>query len=124
MKRDEDFLQRLYDVIPIGKENAISVKALSDYFEVTARELKSLILRARQQGYMICSLASEQKGYYKPTDIVEVHQCYKMFEQRARTTESVLLSIREYLIHNGINPDTAKDERFSGIKSTNKGDEE
>ena len=111
MKRDAEILQRVYDVIPKGEENAISVKALSDYFEVSAREVKSLILRARQNGYMICSLASEQKGYYKPTDIVEILKCYKMFEQRARTTESVLLSIREYLIHNGINPDTAKDER-------------
>ena len=111
MKREEETLKLLYDIIPIGKENAISVKALSNYFAISPRDVRALILNARQNGFMICSLASDCGGYYRPTELIDVIKCYKIFQQRAKTTDSVLLGMREYLIHNGINPDTAKDER-------------
>ncbi len=100
-----DFSELLYDALPEGLENAISLTDLSKYFGIDERDLRSRILYARQHGYMICSLASEQKGYYKPINMGEAVRCYRMFSKRLESTQSVVSGMRDYIIRNGIDPD-------------------
>lgn len=100
-----DFSELLYDALPEGLDNAISLTDLATYFGIDERDLRSRILYARQHGYMICSLASEQKGYYKPSDIKEAVRCYRMFSKRLESTQSVVSGMRDYILKNGIDPD-------------------
>ncbi|MCR5235530.1 MAG: hypothetical protein K6E53_16745 [Lachnospiraceae bacterium] len=108
MKIDKKRLQLLLKVLPEGEDNAISLETLSRYFGVTERDIRSLILNARQNGYMICSLPSEQKGYYLPANNFELLRCYRMFRKRAESTASILQGMKDYLLKNGIDPDRDK----------------
>ncbi len=102
---NKDFFEHLYDAIPEGKENAISLKDLSSVLGLEKRETKAQVLKARENGYMICSLASEQVGYFKPANMEEAIRCYLMFASRADTSQLVADGMKRFLIENGFNPD-------------------
>ena len=110
MRHDKKTMDKLYEAIPEGENNAVSVYTLCKYFDVSERVMKSLILRARQNGYIICSLPSEQKGYYVPVDDKELLRCYRMFKKRWEATDSILQIMRDCLLKGGIDPDRNEKE--------------
>lgn len=107
--------KKLYDLLPKGNENAVSLKDISARLGINERSMKTHILHARLKGYMICSLFAEKKGYFKPSDTKEALKCYRIFHRRAETSKAVLEEMKRYLIKNGINPDEIEKEGENNV---------
>ncbi len=63
--------QFLIDLIPEGKQDAISMKALSKLVELPSSDVRQMILNARKVGILICS---GDEGYYFPADDNELKE--------------------------------------------------
>lgn len=78
-------LQRLLDIIPFGKENAIHAKdiARSLGYPTWGNQVQTrqLIRYAIQQGYVI--LSTPKNGYWRSTNIEEVNKCINDLRNRA-----------------------------------------
>ena len=72
----------IYDILPTGKENAISA---TDLVRLTGckdtRELRLIIASERDAGYWICS--STSGGYYRPKDRLEIAEYERMMRSRS-----------------------------------------
>lgn len=86
------------DVLPAGKENAVSSEALCNRlgFE-SVRELQKEIARERTAGAVILSTCQEDGGYFLPGNVREVKEFIKTLESRGRNTLMALKSARELL---------------------------
>jgi len=76
---DKVILSRLNE--HIGKENAIKrpdllakVHEHFDCHEVTDRQMRKIINDMRKQGILICSIASEDGGYFLAENLIEYHE--------------------------------------------------
>lgn len=58
-----DEYRELLDRIPVGKQQAISMRVLADSFGMDISELKDYVLQARIDG---CFIVSGQHGYFLP----------------------------------------------------------
>ena len=86
------------DVLPEGKENAVSAGALCNRLGVeTVRELQKEIARERAAGAVILSTCQEDGGYFLPGNVREVKEFIKTLENRGRNTLRALESARELL---------------------------
>jgi len=87
---------RVYDLLPEGKENAISTQALIDLLGCgNARELTKYVAQERMEGYPICS--STSGGYYKASTILELRECERSLQSRAMGILVALKPIRRKL---------------------------
>ena len=72
----------IYDILPTGKENAISATVLTDLIGCKdTRELRLMIASERDAGQWICS--STSGGYYKPKNRAEIAEYYRMMTSRS-----------------------------------------
>lgn len=86
------------DVLPAGKENAMSAEALCSRLGLeTVRELQKEIARERAAGAVILSTCQEDGGYFLPGNVREVKEFIKTLENRGRNTLRALESARELL---------------------------
>ena len=86
------------DILPEGKENAMSAEALCSRLGLeTVRELQKEIARERAAGAVILSTCQEDSGYFLPGNVREVKEFIKTLENRGRNTLRALESARELL---------------------------
>lgn len=87
------------DILPEGKENAVSAEALCGRlgFE-SVRELQKEIARERAAGAVILSTCQEDGGYFLPGNVREVKEFIKTLENRGRNTLQALESARKLLL--------------------------
>lgn len=86
------------DILPEGKENAVSAEALCNRLGIeTVRELQKEIARERAAGAVILSTCQEDGGYFLPGNVREVKEFIKTLENRGRNTLRALESARELL---------------------------
>lgn len=86
------------DILPEGKENAMSAEALCSRLGLeTVRELQKEIARERAAGAVILSTCQEDGGYFLPGNVREVKEFIKTLENRGRNTLRALESARELL---------------------------
>lgn len=102
--------KRILNALPEGIENAISLKELSKRIVADERTTRGLILEARLNGYMICSLVPETTGYFRPSNTWEALTCYQIFKKRELTSVRVAQTMKEWFLKRGIDPD--KPETF------------
>ncbi|WP_455649103.1 hypothetical protein [Enterocloster citroniae] len=86
------------DVLPRGKENAVSAEVLCNRlgFE-TVRELQKEVARERAAGAVILFACQEDGGYFLPGNVREVRAFIKTLESRGKNTLMALKSARELL---------------------------
>ncbi|MCP1110330.1 hypothetical protein [Ohessyouella blattaphilus] len=82
-------------LLPLGKENAISTKALMQALQCSERELRAIVSRERQNGAIICSAATG--GYFKPSTRKELKDFCENLESQAITILRTLRSARKIL---------------------------
>lgn len=86
----------IMNLLPVGKENAISTK---DLVQLTgcgsARELQQYIATERSRGAVICS--STTGGYFLPANHKEIAEFCKALENRAKNTFLALRSAKQSL---------------------------
>lgn len=106
--------KRILNALPEGIENAISLKELSKRILADERTTKSLILEARLNGHMICSLVPEVSGYFKPSNTWEALTCYQIFKKRELTSAKVAQTMKEWFLERGIDPDRPETYKEEG----------
>lgn len=81
------------DLLPVGKENAISTAELVQITGCSsARELQQYIAQERKAGAVICS--STVGGYFLPANHEEIAEFCKALENRAKNTFIAIQSAR------------------------------
>lgn len=88
--------------IPLGCENAVSMKYLSQMTGMSEREVRSAVNEARLQGHMI---VGDDHGYYFADNVGELVGYYFRLRKHAKTTRSVLRKVKQSLKNRGIDPD-------------------
>lgn len=59
----------IYEVLPHGKENAISASSLAARLDLSStRQLREVVESERQEGKLILSAFGHPGGYYQPAD--------------------------------------------------------
>lgn len=86
---------KIYDLLPEGKENAISTAELCGIVSVTPRELQKMIERERRYGALI--LSSTKGGYFKSNDRAELSEFVRTLNNRARNTIASLQGAKDAL---------------------------
>ena len=89
----------LLELIPKGKENAISRKQLGTLIGETQREVSRTIHNARKAGHIICSSA---QGYYKPQTDEELVEGYDKLWGPSISILSSLNPMRARLVDTGL----------------------
>lgn len=80
----------LLSLIPVGQENAISMKSLARLTDSTLQEIRQWVENARLEGMII---ASSQCGYYIPVDEEELVDYYVRTKRRLNTTKATLVPV-------------------------------
>ena len=79
----------LVDLIPEGRENAISKAQLTEITGLSERSLRLAVAGERRRGKIILTDCSGTKGYYKPTNSGEVLAFIRSMRKRARETAAI-----------------------------------
>lgn len=103
-------LQKIIDMIPTGEDHAVSMPSLARALDVSEREVRQIVLRARMAGGIIAGTAS---GYFIPDSDEELLAYYRMAEARSLTTLASLKATRHELKRRGISPAEISRKRTS-----------
>lgn len=86
----------IVDLLPRGKENAISTEALLQASGATSvRELRKMVANERKAGEIIASISTG--GYYIPNDTKELEDFVRTLDSKARSIMVALQSARKLL---------------------------
>lgn len=58
---------KIFDILPVGEENAISAKALSAKLGLSVRECRARISKELQEGSFCLSSTHRPDGYFRPS---------------------------------------------------------
>ena len=58
---------KIFDILPVGEENAISAKALSAKLGLSVRECRARISKELQEGSFCLSSTHRPGGYFRPS---------------------------------------------------------
>ena len=85
----------IYEMLAIGKENAIPSKELCNALRLRdVRELRLMVQRERRNGAVILS---SEKGYFLPGCKTEVEQFIRTTGRKAQSTMRCMKSAKKYL---------------------------
>lgn len=85
----------IVDMLPFGKENAISTADLCNVVGAgSVRELRKMIANERKAGEII---ASSNHGYFIPSNIKEIEEFVHTLDSKARSIMVALQSARKLL---------------------------
>lgn len=89
----------IFDLLPIGAENAIPRRELMQRTGLTDRQLRKLIEQERIDGALILSTTESGGGYFRhtPGDAEELRRYITSMESRAKATFYVLKAARSAL---------------------------
>lgn len=88
--------ERLYNLIPYGKANAISRDNLCKLMNCKDRALRKRIHELRLNGYVICT-DTRHKGCWKPTKRSEVNDFIIQMQSYGKQCFSAAKSAKEYM---------------------------
>lgn len=99
MRDKKEFFERLLNLIPLGRENAIPQSVLAELLKVQVSALKSYVLSARLNGYFVIG---DQNGYYRPETLAEMVDYYQYMHQGAITRLRSLKPLKDILKKYGV----------------------
>lgn len=94
MADDDRTINRILELIPEGRENAVSLAYLAGMLNVSERTAKEYVSRTRKKGTPI---VGDQYGYYRPANREELQWYYRIFRKRGLTALSSISSARRDL---------------------------
>ncbi len=87
-------INRILELIPKGRENAVNLAYLANILHISERTVKKYISEIRICGTPIIG---DQHGYYKPADRSELEWYYHIFRKRGLTALRSISSARRKL---------------------------
>lgn len=84
--------------IPTGYKNAVSMRELACRLEISERQLRKEVQKARLNGAPICSACNNRiTGYFLPQSVGEAEIYLREEERRLRTAAQSLKPVRDYI---------------------------
>lgn len=81
----------IYDLLPVGSENAISRRQLMQMTGLEDRKLRRRIEKERRMGALILSSSADMGGgYFRPANAEELRRWVAMMEAHANSISAVL----------------------------------
>lgn len=88
----------IYDILPIGKKNAIGRKELVNLSGLSDRQLRNQIAAERREGALILSSTdSEHSGYFRPASADELRRFVASMTRRGKATFAAIAQARKAL---------------------------
>ena len=88
----------IYDLLPVGAENAVSRRQLSAITGIPDRQLRRRIAEDRKAGLLILSSTAEVGGgYFRPADTQELRRWVAMMTAHTNATLAVIRAAQEAL---------------------------
>lgn len=91
----------IFEHLPQGAENAVSLRELSARLGIPERHLRAQIVRELEAGYPCLSSCSRHGGYFRPSDgekgRAEMERFYRQERRRAKSTLRKLRSVKKAL---------------------------
>ena len=94
-----EYFKKVYQIIPEGKQNAVSMSQLSKILQTDTRQCRKIVSEMRNHGYLIIG---DSHGYYKPVTNEELFRWYQSVKSRAMTGLKSLKYARWIMRGNGI----------------------
>lgn len=96
MNKNND-IQNLIDHLPVGSKEPISAKALAIKMQISQRELRSLIEKARGQNNPICSSSGliGKSGYFIAETQEELTAAITFLESYANSFNATIKALKE-----------------------------
>ena len=92
---------KIFDILPVGDENAISAKALSAKLGLSVRECRARISKELQEGSFCLSSTHRPGGYFRPSPgekgRQELLRFYRRELSRSRSSARKLKTVRTAL---------------------------
>lgn len=92
---------KIFDILPVGEENAISAKALSAKLGLSVRECRARISKELQEGSFCLSSTHRPGGYFRPSPgekgRQELLRFYRRELSRSRSSARKLKTVRTAL---------------------------
>lgn len=93
MKKEIDIVE----LIPVGREYALSMSELALIAGIDKREVRQLVHKARASGFPICSTCEKNSGYYIPLDYAEARIYYGQQIARIRSAFAALYGVKKFM---------------------------
>lgn len=84
----------IHEILPAGKENALSGRTLAIMFDCDIRAITAQIEKERRDGHPICAATGAKPGYFLPADDAELSHYCDLLKSRA----TALFKTRQALI--------------------------
>ena len=78
---------RIEEILTVGERNAVSLRHLAKVLQVTEREVRRMVLRARCEGVPILS---SNQGYFLPEDESEILRFVRARLKAIRTSAAAI----------------------------------
>lgn len=85
----------IYDLLPIGAENAVSRRELSALTGIEDRQLRRQIAKERRAGVLILSSSESNGGYYRAASREELQRYVRSMQSRCREILAVTRAAQE-----------------------------
>lgn len=86
----------IYDLLPVGAENAVSRRQLSAITGIPDRQLRRRIAEERRAGLLILSSTAEVGGgYFRAADVQELRRWVAMMTAHTNATLAVIRAAQE-----------------------------
>ena len=93
----QDTKTSIYDLLPVGAENAVSRRELSALTGREDRQLRRQIARERRAGVLILSSSESNGGYYRAASREELQRYVRSMQSRCREILAVIRAAQEAL---------------------------
>lgn len=88
---------RVFDLLPVGAEYAISRRALAALIGLSDRQLRYKISQERKAGALILSTTEGGGGYFRAADVQELRRWVAMMTAHTNATLAVIRAAQEAL---------------------------
>lgn len=87
----------IYDLLPVGAENAVSRRELSALTGIEDRQLRRQIAKERRAGVLILSSSESNGGYYRAASREELQRYVRSMQSRSKEILTVIRTAEEAL---------------------------
>ena len=89
----------IHEILPAGRENALTGRALANIFDCDIRAITAQIERERRDGHPICAATGENPGYFLPADNEELQEYCDLLKGRGieifKTRQALIKVLRQ-----------------------------
>lgn len=87
----------VFDILPVGRENAVSLSAICKTFGLDNRQARKEIERERRAGAVILSSTEPPGGYYRAANVDELKRFTASMQSRAASISAACTAAKQQI---------------------------